>query len=211
MIIRLSLLLVILLVGLSACESPAEEPSAAVVTTPTETEAPTAAPEKVATVNDFVPASYSILRQIEGDLDQNGTTDVALVLKSDQEGTPASQQSCGDVLRPLILLKRNETGQLSMSLRNDHTILGEGCGGTLGDPFQNLTIENGTLTVLSMGGSREQWANTQTFRYQPEKNNWELVKNQTEVMDRMQPDQTQIIDNMSDKPQSWLSEYNTYQ
>lgn len=191
----------------TTAEQPSTAPASDATTTPEA--APTEAPKQVA---DFVPEGYNILKQVEGDLNLDGVADVALVLKTEQEGTEASLQSCGDILRPLLLLTRDGEGQLTLAMRNDRAVLGEGCGGTFGDPFGGLDVEGGNLTFTFIGGSREQWTTTRTFSYSASGENWELVQDQTEVIDRMSPEaKPSIVDNMKEQPQTWLISYNTYE
>lgn len=133
----------------------------------------------------FIPEGYSYLGHKYGDLNKDDLqTDAILALKNNQE-----ENSTEELLRPLLILSRQADNSLQLEGRNDNVVYCSACGGTMGDPFQDIAIKNGFFSVEHYGGSRFRWFSVTTFKYDPAKKDWFLHKQGTETTDSLDPDQ----------------------
>ncbi|HTN18117.1 MAG TPA: hypothetical protein VL092_10575 [Chitinophagaceae bacterium] len=118
-------------------------------------------PSKGKTVKDFIPNGYQIPQNglKEGDLNKDGAADIAIALFSKEE-----EKSVDDPRLLLVLLKAPD-GYI-LAGKSDKTILCQGCGGVMGDPYAGITIKNGILQINHYGGSAWKWTIEEKFRYQ---------------------------------------------
>lgn len=98
---------------------------------------------------------------IQGDLNQDGLNDQAVVLQ--QNDVPADGSTPN---RMLLIAFAQKDGSLKEVVRSDKAILRSDEGGVMGDPFDNMEIRNGSLYLHFWGGSREKWDQEFQFRYQ---------------------------------------------
>lgn len=76
----------------------------------------------------FIPNGYDVLQKVEGDLNNDGISDMALVVKSQQE--KADEMPADDVPgRILILLVKDKEGKYSRAAENTQAILAKNEGG----------------------------------------------------------------------------------
>jgi len=112
----------------------------------------------------LIPKGWRLLGQAQGDLNQDKRPDLALVLASttEREDNPATWE------QPRYLAVALATGQSRFQpvLVTSAPVLTHGDGGLLGDPFQKISIQRGTLVIDHEGGSRDRWAYTDRYRYQ---------------------------------------------
>lgn len=122
---------------------------------------------------DYIPENFAILKSATGDLNQDGILDVALVLHQLGEDTivPVGRDY---VPRPLLLFLKNENGEYSLVTQNDKAVYCYDCGGIFGDPFYEVTIENGVFTIYHYGGSNWRWTRDLTFKYDKNEQDWFL-------------------------------------
>ena len=133
----------------------------------------------------FIPDGYSYLGHKYGDLNKDDLkTDAILALKNNQE-----ENSTEELLRPLLILSRQADNSLQLEAQNDNVVYCSACGGTMGDPFQDIAIKNGYFSVEHYGGSRFRWFSVTTFKYDSAKKDWFLHKQGTETTDSLDPDQ----------------------
>lgn len=120
----------------------------------------------------FIPSGYHLCelygeKELEkGDLNQDGIDDLAFVIEED-ERTGASAQ------RILILAFGKEDTTYSVSVIARNAILKSDEGGMWGDPFEGISIKNGSIYLFFYGGSAWRWAITYQFRYQD--GDWYLI------------------------------------
>lgn len=163
---------VALLLLLAGCQSgptpPATETTAAAV-------APAAAAampaDSMAAVRPFVPADYQVLATNSGDLNRDAYPDRLVVLDT---LLPDSLRRYSEARRPLLVLAGQPSGGYRLAARNDEAVMCGGCGGIMGDPFQQLVIKNGYFSVEHYGGSAWRWTHIITFRYDPTDRHWYL-------------------------------------
>jgi hypothetical protein len=137
--------------------APSEEASSPVEKTPT---------SKVAPDTVVLPANLRKIAQAEGDLNKDGQPELVLVVDD--------LQSAGDFgISRRIQIYRLENGQWQRWEEFRGGILSSESGGMMGDPFEAITIERGTIVINHFGGSRYKWTYTHRFRYQ--NGRWELI------------------------------------
>jgi hypothetical protein len=118
-----------------------------------------------ARVRDFVPAGWDTLATAKGDLNKDSLADVAVVIQrkkttsSAEDGFPEAEP------RLLLVLFGARTG-LNLACQSNVAILLADAGGAMGDPFEQLAIERGTLVTGFYGGSRDKWNMSYRYRYQ---------------------------------------------
>ena len=126
----------------------------------------------------FVAPGTRLLSFHAADLNGDGTQDYLVVLqRGDAAGT-----------RPLLIIERDKGGALALRKTNDRIVGCESCGGVMGDPFQELTVEGRGFTVANAGGSRERWSTSFTFAYSRRDKTWQLVRAQVDSYDATDPD-----------------------
>src|SRR6185436_7531450 len=107
----------------------------------------------------------------EGDLNGDGRPDLAFVIVHGGGGSEADADL--PVKHVLVLALKGEDGKLHRSIVNDAAVLDGDEGGAFGDPFDDLSIDKGTVVISHYGGSRERWGFTHRYRFQNGK--WSLI------------------------------------
>lgn len=127
----------------------------------------------VSELKSFVDDGATVLASQRGDLNGDGVQDVVLVL----DHPKSSDDQLGEgAHRSLLLLIRDDAGQLSKAKQNDAIVPCAKCGGIAGDPFGYVRVEKGAFMVLVEGGSRERWSDEYVFGYSGEEQDWLLDK-----------------------------------
>ncbi len=107
----------------------------------------------------------------EADLNGDGLTDAAFVIS---HGGPESSGAEDVVVKHvLVLALRERDGKLHRSVVSDPAILDGDEGGAFGDPFDELSVDKGTVVISHYGGSRDRWGFTHRYRFQDGR--WTLV------------------------------------
>lgn len=105
-------------------------------------------------------APYSILDSCIGDLDQDGTDDVAVVVSQGDAYYSGSRTV-------YVFLQKN--GSYELMYQNGSAILGTNDGGVFGDPYDGISIYDGTLHLMDYGGSSYRWSHDISFAIKDEK------------------------------------------
>ncbi|MCS6991670.1 MAG: hypothetical protein NZL95_07390 [Chitinophagales bacterium] len=126
----------------------------------------------------FAAENYSVLDSVRGDLNNDGLSDLLVVLRRNGEDTLSNVIEHPEK-RPLLLLLRQQDGRLHLAARNDHVVYCYDCGGVLGDPYGSIAISGDSFTVEQYGGSAWRWSRTLTFRYFEQEENWFLWRDLT--------------------------------
>jgi hypothetical protein len=108
-----------------------------------------------------VPPNYSVVDNVPGDLDQDGIAELVVAYNTEKESEDASES----VPRELIIYKKEHDGWVIWK-RSGQALYGSRDGGMMGDPFEDIQIENGVLSVSQSGGSSWKWGHTDKYRYQ---------------------------------------------
>jgi len=113
-------------------------------------------------IKDFIPKDYEIKDSISGDLNKDGLKDIVLVLSHLQEDTFEMDE---EPKRLLLILFKSAVG-FKLSGKSSEVVMCRHCGGMYGDPYSQLDITKGVLSIEHYGGSSWRWTETRKFRYQ---------------------------------------------
>ena len=145
----------IFIFGLWACQSPTQEAQLA-------QDAP------VAEIKDQqesqaipVPDGYTIIEQIEGDLDGDGQPETLVAYNTEE----VDESSFKNVKRELIVYKK-DAGKWTKWKSSLQALYGSRGGGMMGDPYDTMFVDKGILQITQMGGSSFKWTMTDKYRYQ---------------------------------------------
>ena len=121
----------------------------------------------VSDISDLVPEGWNIVEKVEGDLNKDNIDDIAVVI----EGTSEAEDEASN--RELLIAFGNKDGTYTLSTKAEKAILRADEGGVWGDPFEGISIDNGSLLISFYGGSNWRWYGNYRFRYQD--NDWYLI------------------------------------
>ena len=107
-----------------------------------------------------IPTNYSIIASVYGDLDKDGIDELVVAYNCDKKN-----QDEESVPRELIIYKK-ENNEWILWEQSKNVLLASKDGGMLGDPFENLLIKNGVLSISHYGGSRWKWGYIEKYRFQ---------------------------------------------
>ncbi len=114
------------------------------------------------------PASGSlkeVLGEATGDLDKDGIDEKVLVYNTSRSTDMGTE-------REIHILKKEKEKWVNWHISQGAVLPSEN-GGMMGDPFNQVAIENGCIVLRQSGGSRIKWGYTHRFRWQKE--NWQLI------------------------------------
>lgn len=121
----------------------------------------------------FIAAGTRPIVYERGDLNGDGREDAILVLEALK---PRDVDGMAQRARPLLILARDARGTLQLRKRSDHVVLCPECGGIMGDPLQDVTVERRAFSVSHYGGSGWRWSNLYRFAYSRRDDTWQLVR-----------------------------------
>lgn len=110
--------------------------------------------------------NFEILASAIGDLDKDGVDEKVEVVNTDIIGEYGIE-------RVLHIYKKDQNEGWKLWRSSHKVILPSESGGMMGDPFEDIGIENGVLVIYHWGGSSWKWSYTDRFRFQ--NNNFELI------------------------------------
>jgi hypothetical protein len=108
-----------------------------------------------------VPQNYFVVDSIRGDLDNDGKDE--LVVAYNMQKQP--EDTFESVPRELIIYKLNGDAWSNWK-SSKQALYGSHDGGMMGDPYGEMEIQNGILSVFQSGGSSWKWSLTDKYRYQ---------------------------------------------
>lgn len=108
-----------------------------------------------------IPAHYSIVDTVTGDLDQDGIKELVVAYNTEEINEDRDQ----GVPRELIIYKKQNDGW-TVWKRSNQALYGSQDGGMMGDPFGSIEIKNGILMISESGGSSWKWGHTDKYRFQ---------------------------------------------
>lgn len=103
-----------------------------------------------------IPDGYMIISEDEGDLDGDGINEKVVVFDTDREVAQGKERE--------LRIYFNQDGVWSLSHKAIGPVLPSQSGGTMGDPFEKMTVTGGGIIVNHFGGSVERWSYTHEFR-----------------------------------------------
>ncbi|PWS29585.1 hypothetical protein DHW03_04595 [Pedobacter yonginense] len=133
-------------------------------------------------VQALTPNNWGIIESANGDLNNDGIEDLAVIFESDK--TTDETRTYGDntteiikeTQKPRILaifFKDKATGIYHLSNQNNDFILRSEEGGKLGDPLQQIAIKDQQIYLRFQGGSEWRWELGYTFKF--ENKDWFLT------------------------------------
>jgi len=124
----------------------------------------------------FVPKNYTLLSNTKGDLNNDKYPDYVLVLSKINEEETSKYGDDKPEKRPLLLLLGNAKNKLTKAAININTVLCYDCGAAMGDPYEGVTIKNGSFSIHHYGGTSWRWTRTITYTYSKTEKNWFLYE-----------------------------------
>jgi len=147
--------------------------------------------KKTGTLDEIISfnhSEYEIMDTAIGDLNRDLYPDLIVIYKAKNE-EEKSNASEDDVVRPLVIYLGQQDGTYTLKSWNSKIVLCYSCGGTMGDPYQDLVIKNGYFTVEHYGGSAWRWSRFITFKYVAKDSTWYLHKDGGDSYHVSDPDQ----------------------
>ncbi|MBI1225809.1 MAG: hypothetical protein GC192_11280 [Bacteroidetes bacterium] len=123
------------------------------------------APAPVETENIPTPKGFEVIGAAKGDLDKDGTPEKVIVYDTPHQTDFGTE-------RELHIFKQKGSAW-ELWHKSVGAVLPSQQGGVMGDPFEEVKVENGSLVISHFGGSREKWHYTHRFRLQ--NNDWQLI------------------------------------
>jgi len=123
----------------------------------------------------LTPTGWTILDKTTGDLNSDGSDDLAVIFESDtitdETRTYGDNNSAiiKETQKPRILaifFKDNASGNYHLSTQNNDFILRAGEGGKIGEPLSPISIKDQQLYLRFQGGAEWRWELGYTFKYQ---------------------------------------------
>lgn len=115
-----------------------------------------------------IPVNYSIISSVRGNLDNDTTSELVVAYDT----APVNDTSYESTPRMLIIYKLKNNTWIKWK-ESKQALLGSRDGGMMGDPFDNIVIENKILKISHFGGSSWKWNTTDIYRFQ--KNDFYLI------------------------------------
>jgi hypothetical protein len=132
----------------------------------------------------FIPKGFTLLDSASGDINEDGFTDLILILKNHTE------VEMSDTTRPLLILQGSKNKTYTLIARNDHVVLCQACGGVFGDPYASLVVKHNYFSIEHYGGSNWRWTRIITFKYDLKTKQYVLHKDGGESFHTSDPDKT---------------------
>jgi hypothetical protein len=123
-------------------------------------------------IMSLVPASFEIRDLSFGHLNTDTLTDAIVVANSIYEDAEDSTQRFNP--RLVLIVVQNPKGIFRVVRRNDKLVLCRACGGIFEDPYERVTIVDGSFEFSFSGGSRERWTRSIVFTFEVESAEWLL-------------------------------------
>ncbi|MEJ7558937.1 MAG: hypothetical protein WKF66_11565 [Pedobacter sp.] len=130
------------------------------------------APEQGRTIKSLLPAQWKVIDSIKGDLNNDKSEDMALVLefyaavKESRAYGDNDTEIVKELQKPRMLAIYFKQGKnYKLALQNNNFILRSEEGGALGDPLRPMAIKANTLVLNYEGGSGWQWKLSYAFKH----------------------------------------------
>jgi hypothetical protein len=122
-----------------------------------------------------IPKGFIMKAFVQGNLNGDDMEDVLLIAEN-----PANKE----LPRQVLVLEGQKDASLKVADAGEKAALCQGCGGTMGDPFQDAVIlKENTFQLNFAGGSREKWTRSVDFQYDTNSKKWLLVRDDHHVFD----------------------------
>lgn len=120
---------------------------------------------------DYGAQGWRAIASATGDLDRDGRDDAAVVIEAPDGVTEPANACSADrdyseaPARRLIVAFADGHGGYVRAADEPRVVLRSDEGGMMGDPFQDVSVQNGSVVIMFYGGSRWRWGQTLRFRY----------------------------------------------
>ncbi len=120
-------------------------------------------------IERYMQTGWTVLAESNGDLNGDGLADHAVVIEA-PEGVAEPSNSCDgsddysdSPARRLVVELAEAEAPAVLALDDPRLVLRSDQGCVFGDPFEDVSIDNGGVTVRHYGGSRWRWGDTTRF------------------------------------------------
>ena len=120
-------------------------------------------------IDSFIPDGWKLIRETSGDLNKDGLEDITGVIELDK----AYEKNIEDAPPRILFIAFKEKDAYHLSIQTDKAILRSDMGGVWGDPFDNISVDRGSILITFYGGSNYRWG--QVFRFRFQNNRWYLI------------------------------------
>ena len=116
----------------------------------------------------YLSKTSRVILATAGDLNSDGNRDLAIVVELAEINKDSPGYAEGEIgfgPRHIYVLLGNTDGSYTVVGKSEALILKHWMGGVFGDPLENVSIENGVLSINHYGGSSSRWGCTMRFSY----------------------------------------------
>jgi len=132
-----------------------------------------------AELSAFLPPGATVRLSARGDVDDDGDSDVLIVLQNVVGNEPEFKP------RKMIVLSRNSAGYLEKTAENASAILCQRCGAFMSDDsLEGVRVEKNGFSLRFEGLSRVMWSKEYRFKYSSLAKTWYLYEINGGVTDR---------------------------
>jgi hypothetical protein len=109
---------------------------------------------------NIIPPNWQLIEAAYGDINNDKLSDCVLAIKNKKEDEEKFEHE--EIPRLLIFLTATGTG-FKVTDTSSSVLLCKNCGGTMGDPFSGININEGKIHIYHYGGSSWRWTHNLTF------------------------------------------------
>jgi hypothetical protein len=106
-----------------------------------------------------------VIAETFGDLDKDGVAEKLIVLDSGLQGDFGTER--------VVLIFKKAKKHWALWHSSQGSVLPSAHGGMMGDPFEEIKIDRGSIVIRHFGGSRYKWS--YVHRYRLEGSAWKLI------------------------------------
>lgn len=120
----------------------------------------------------FVEAETKATAYTKADLNGDETLDYVVVLENiNKPKLPADMKN-----RSTLIIIRDSDERLRLAARSERVVFCPDCAGGTVDPFEDIIVETGIISIINRGGTNTRWAETFDFKYSRRDKNWQLAR-----------------------------------
>ena len=104
-------------------------------------------PKTAKNIQSFIPEGYDTLMVTKGDLNNDNEKDIVLVLFNEIEKKDLQNTNVDSIPGRLFIILFKKNNDYHLAAASSSIILCKYCGGVMGDPFQEVTIDKGVIVA----------------------------------------------------------------